>query len=252
MCLLLLFHEQIPGYPLVLCANRDEYFDRPASPPRIWDPAAPGTPFLAPRDERAGGTWIGLNRSGAVAAITNRKGVAISADAPSRGDLCAEVLGKGPAEYGVRQGLEKAGQEAYNGFNLLIADRTGAWVLVGGGSQVRCIGLSAGVHVLTNEHDLDEVSLPEQDWWRTPPASEDGLLARLGDLLKAHDALSSDGFAPCKHFDNRGTRSASILLLSREGVRYLFADGPPCETSFDDLSEQAQALLDGEPDRTQG
>jgi hypothetical protein len=208
----------------------------------------PASPFLAPRDERAGGTWIGLNRSGSVAAITNRKGVTLSSSAPSRGNLCAEVLGSGAAETCVRHGLERAGQEIYNGFNLLIADAESAWVLVGGGSEVQCIGLAPGVHVMTNEHDLDEVPLTPEDWWREPPASEDDLLARLCDLLKAHEALSNDGFAPCKHYENRGTRSASIVLQSMEGVRFLFADGPPCKTPFEDLSEQARALLNGEAD----
>jgi uncharacterized protein with NRDE domain len=242
MCLLLFFYKQIPGYPLVLCANRDEYFDRPAKPPSIQHPDE-GVPFLAPRDLRAGGTWIGMNQSQGIAAITNRKGLPVNDQAPSRGILCADVLAQGSGCSMVIHGLDSAGRDHYNGFNLLLADPEHAWLLVGGGSQVQCLGIEPGVHVLTNEHELDALTLPPQPWWETPPASEAELLERLIDLLKGHDALGPDGFAPCKHFENRGTRSATIILIRPEGVRYLFADGPPCEAPFEDLTAEAQALV---------
>ncbi|MFH1998977.1 MAG: NRDE family protein [Planctomycetota bacterium] len=242
MCILLLFYRQIPDYPLVLCANRDEYYDRPATLPAIRTAGTPeegGCRSLAPGDLRAGGTWIGINERGSLAAITNRKGLPVDPAAPSRGGLCAEVLACGEAKRMVLAGLETAGRERFNGFNLLVADAENAWMLIGGGSQVTCVGITPGVHVVTNEHELDAIPLPLKPWWNERPESEEALIRRLSRLLKRHDPLSPDGFSPCKHFSNRGTRSAT-LIIARPGhgqSRFLFADGPPCETRFDDYSK---------------
>lgn len=235
MCLLLVFYKHIPGYPLVLCANRDEYYDRPAEPPIIWDQ---DTPFLAPRDERAKGTWIGLNAASGVAAVTNRRGVPVPDEAPSRGRLCAELLACGAAPKMVKGGLELAGRHPFNGFNLLVADPEHAWLLKGGGREVTCVGLSPGVHVLTNEHDLDVLPPPEG-------ADTQDLMEKMCAYLKSHEPLSDDGFAPCKHMGNRGTRSATVIALGKEDTRFLFADGPPCTHPFEDLSATARALLEG-------
>ena len=48
--------------------------DRASSPPRVWaaDSADAGGPFIAPRDDVAGGTWLGVNRAGVFVGITNR------------------------------------------------------------------------------------------------------------------------------------------------------------------------------------
>lgn len=239
-----MFYKRIPGYPLVLCANRDEYYDRPSSLPEVRTLDRGGSRFLAPADERAGGTWIGLNEKGCIAAITNRKAIPNEDDAPSRGALCAGALAQGEARHMVTTGLEVAGRARYNGFNLLLADQENAWVLSGGGAQVACTGIEPGVHVISNEHDLDVLSLPEQPWWDAPPESEDSLIELLTDILEQHDPISSDGFSPCKHFSNRGTRSATIIMVGERNFRYLYADGPPCTTRFKDYSDQASGMVD--------
>jgi hypothetical protein len=55
-----------------LAANRDELIRR------AWDPPAPHWPdhpgIIAGRDNTAGGTWMGLNEHGVMAAILNRHG----------------------------------------------------------------------------------------------------------------------------------------------------------------------------------
>ena len=55
MCTLIASVGQVPGLPIVVAANRDEALDRPSSPPSLWHLQPP---FIAPRDERAGGTWL--------------------------------------------------------------------------------------------------------------------------------------------------------------------------------------------------
>src|SRR5574340_128646 len=68
MCLAVIAWHVHPDYPLVLAANRDEFYTRPTRPAAWW-----GQPvsLLAGRDEKAGGTWLGVNRYGRFALLTN-------------------------------------------------------------------------------------------------------------------------------------------------------------------------------------
>ncbi|KAF8651919.1 hypothetical protein AX16_004564 [Volvariella volvacea WC 439] len=67
-----------PDYALILGNNRDEYLNRPTTDAHFHNfesnaEAARSTPghVLSGRDERAGGTWFGINRAGRVALLTN-------------------------------------------------------------------------------------------------------------------------------------------------------------------------------------
>ena len=90
MCTLIAAVRQYRDAPLVIAANRDEHLDRPASGPRLWPSTSP--PFLAPRDEKAGGTWVGLNQRGVFVGVTNRFGAAHDAGRASRGQLVVDAL----------------------------------------------------------------------------------------------------------------------------------------------------------------
>ena len=68
MCLILLAWQVHPDYPLVVAANRDEFFQRPAAPAGFW-PDAPSV--FAGRDLEAGGSWLGITRQLGFAALTN-------------------------------------------------------------------------------------------------------------------------------------------------------------------------------------
>jgi uncharacterized protein with NRDE domain len=119
MCILLVAHDAHPDYRLVLAANRDEEYDRPAAPAEFWQDAPE---VLAGRDLRDGGTWLGVTRAGRWAALTNFREAAPRRDgAPSRGGLVAGFLrsSKGPEEF-VRS--QASGADTYNGFSLLCGD----------------------------------------------------------------------------------------------------------------------------------
>ncbi|MDO8299963.1 NRDE family protein [Lacisediminimonas sp.] len=120
MCLIVFAWQVVPGAPLVAAANRDEYYERPASPAGWWEDQPE---IYAGRDLQAGGTWIGITRSGRFAALTNIRNPADKrSDAPSRGALTTDFLrGVTTAEHYVAQLREKA--DRYNGFNLLVGDR---------------------------------------------------------------------------------------------------------------------------------
>src|SRR4051812_12776711 len=86
MCTVILGVEG--GGKLWVGANRDEVLVRPATPPRRW----PGEPFVAPRDEVGGGTWLGLTTSGMFVAVTNRFGAQKDETRQSLGVLVIEAL----------------------------------------------------------------------------------------------------------------------------------------------------------------
>ena len=90
MCTLIVLHRCFADAELLVAANRDEYLDRPAEPPalRRWN----GRTVLAPRDVRAGGTWLGLNDAGVFAALTNRPNATPDPTRRSRGLLVVDAL----------------------------------------------------------------------------------------------------------------------------------------------------------------
>jgi uncharacterized protein with NRDE domain len=119
MCLLVFAWRSHPDYPLVLVANRDEFYARRTRPAAWWGQAVS---LLAGYDEEAGGTWLGITRRGRFAALTNvRAPTERNPHAPSRGALvlsslqAAEPSGEWLAAQAGRLG-------AFNGFNLLVGD----------------------------------------------------------------------------------------------------------------------------------
>ncbi|MBL8251159.1 MAG: NRDE family protein, partial [Candidatus Competibacter sp.] len=68
MCLILIAYRYQPDYPLVVAANRDEFYERPTAALAAWDDAPH---VVAGRDLQAGGTWLGITRTGRFAALTN-------------------------------------------------------------------------------------------------------------------------------------------------------------------------------------
>lgn len=150
MCLILFAHRALAGVTLLLAANRDEFFVRPTLPAAWW----PDHPeILAGRDLQAGGTWLGVTRSGRFAAITNfRDPAARRDDAPSRGDLVGDFLSgsESPAQY---LGRMAGHASRYNGFSLLAGEGDDLCFLSNRGNGL--MPVSPGVHGLSN-HLLDE------------------------------------------------------------------------------------------------
>ena len=119
MCLIVLSWQTEPDYPLIVAANRDEFYQRPTQPLHPWA----GSPVIAGKDLQAGGTWMGLSREGRFAAVTNvRQGTELNRTYPlSRGILCQGFLESklSPADY--LDSLQSQAMEA-GGFNLLVSD----------------------------------------------------------------------------------------------------------------------------------
>ncbi len=117
MCLLLIANKIHPDYKLIIAANRDEFYARPALPADFW---ADYPDLLAGMDLEAGGTWLGITKSGRFSAITNFRDFhnPIKENAPSRGKLTTDFLLSNQDSSTYTQSLQE-GSAIYNGFNLV-------------------------------------------------------------------------------------------------------------------------------------
>ncbi len=119
MCLIVFAWKLLPDCPLLLAANRDEFFARPAEAAQWWQ----DQPHIyAGRDLQGGGTWLGIDKQARFAALTNiRNGAEKRPNAPSRGALVTNYLrGQLDARTYLEQLAETADQ--YQGFNLIVGD----------------------------------------------------------------------------------------------------------------------------------
>lgn len=119
MCLILFAYHCHPEFPLIVAANRDEFYSRPTRAPHFWEDCPD---IFAGRDLQAGGTWMGVSRGGRFAAVTNyREGQATPTNKTSRGELCSRFL---DADIDPQEYLAELAQrpDAYAGYNLLAGD----------------------------------------------------------------------------------------------------------------------------------
>jgi uncharacterized protein with NRDE domain len=120
MCLAVIAIDQSRRFPLVVAANRDEWFERPAARLSWWSPEPGVAEILGGRVLRGGGTWLGLSAAGRFALVTNvRRPDAKDDTAPSRGAIVQQWL-RGDLDadrFWVRTALT-----GYNPFNLIAAD----------------------------------------------------------------------------------------------------------------------------------
>jgi uncharacterized protein with NRDE domain len=85
MCLIALAWRAAPSWPLVVIANRDEFYARPTAPLQRW---AQTPHVLAGQDLQAGGLWLGVSEHGRLVALTNvRQPTSPAEDLLSRGVL---------------------------------------------------------------------------------------------------------------------------------------------------------------------
>jgi len=256
MCLILFAYKVHPAYNLILAANRDEFYERPSSPADFWEDEQR---VLAGRDLQEGGTWMGIDRAGRFAAITNyRDPASLKNNAPSRGVLVSSYLcsNQGADDY-----LEKISRQAqlYNGYNLIVGDRHELFVYSNRGGKQK---LKPGIYGLSN-HLLNtpwpKVSrgkkLLKTALAKKGAQLEDTLFAALLDRkipadnkfpdtgigLEWERVLSSIFIASPVY----GTRSSTVLLIAKNGrikfVEKVF-DGQPQEwvaSSFSYVRERS-------------
>jgi uncharacterized protein with NRDE domain len=228
MCLILFAWKIHENFPLILIANRDEFYERPTAPAAFWDDAPE---ILAGRDLQEGGTWLGITRGGSLAALTNyRDPASLKTNAPSRGNLVSDYL-RDPETPERYLGRIRPMAARYNGFNLL----------VGNESELFCFsnrnGLQTptpGIHGMSN-HLLDtpwpKVERGKQALGKLirgmNEPSPEALLDLLADRSRPPDdrlpvtgvgleweRVLSPLFIESQDY---GTRSSTVLIIDREG-----------------------------------
>ncbi len=227
MCLILVAWRAHPEYPLVVAANRDEFFKRPTAAAALW----PGGEILAGRDLQAGGTWMGMSTSGRFAALTNFRDPTRNREGQaSRGQLVADFLtaDETPLAWLERQRTQAA---SYNPFNLLVGDDGSLACLSSISGEIRL--LEPGVYGLSN-HLLDTpwpkveaaksslahalTALPDDgplfDLLRDDAIHPDEALPRTG-VSPDWERLLSSAFVKAPGY---GTRSSTVLIVSRGGT----------------------------------
>jgi len=244
LCLIVIAWRAREDLPLAVAANRDEWRDRPALAAHWW----PDHPrILAGRDLQAGGTWMGITREGRFAAVTNFRDPSDKrSTALSRGTLVTDyLLGDEPPTRFLSSLAARA--RDYNGFNLILGDRTSLWYF--GSREGAARAIEPGVHGLSN-HLLDE-PWPKVVHGRV--AMEKALLAR--DPAPAlFDLLSSAESAPDAALPNTGVgiewerRLASALITGDDyGTRCstVLAISAAGEASFEERTRAADGSVSG-------
>ncbi len=226
MCLSVLALAMHPRYALVIAANRDEYHARPATVAHWWPQG-----FCAGRDERAGGTWMGVTRHGRYAFVTNVRAPGHNdPGAPSRGELVPKLLTAQDAIAEACAGVARDGAR-YNGFNIVAGEIDRAYHLSNRRADV--VALRDGVHGISNaalDTPWPKVVRTREAlarWCARGDDDLDVLWAALADrTLAADDSLPSTGIArererllsaPFIVDAIYGTRSSTLLTITRDG-----------------------------------
>ena len=250
MCLIAWNWQPDTEQPLLLIANRDEYYARPARPLHHWTDA----PLCAGKDLQAGGTWLGLAPGGRMAALTNVRDLRHQrTDAPSRGALVSNFLSN---QISARDYLESIAARAaqYNAFNLLVYDGQS---LLGFESQTaRMVPLQPGIAAVSNagfdtpwpklvalkgglEHWVAQQGTSQSphrealfEMLAKDQVAQDAQLPDTGISLERERALSS-AFIRGSHY---GTRASSLIELRRNSAHFV-------ERSFDAQGRTGEVSL---------
>lgn len=149
MCIIFLSFQAHTRYPLIIAANRDEFYQRPTSPLHFWDDSPD---ILAGRDLKEMGTWLGMTRTGRFAGLTNyRNPNEAQTGKQSRGHIISEYL-TGTAEPERFIGQLQINRDKYRGYNLLVGNPYNLWYY--SNIENKPARLDPGIYGLSN-HLLD-------------------------------------------------------------------------------------------------
>ncbi|XP_034026989.1 transport and Golgi organization protein 2 homolog isoform X2 [Thalassophryne amazonica] len=233
----------INAYRLILAANRDEFYNRPAKAADFWGPNSEILSGLDLETGKEGGSWIGINKRGKLAAITNYLEERLNPDAQGRGFLVSNYfLDKDLDSYSYLKKVSTEGH-LYNGFNLITAEFKAKQDIVcyyGNRGSPEPIFLKPGIYGLSN-------SLLDTPWRKIVQGkrhftsivnnhslSSDGLVQELLNVL-CNEKLNNpdpdievqgEGYnksmlqafsAVCVRHPDYGTRTNTVILIDGEG-----------------------------------
>ncbi|MDQ3394022.1 MAG: NRDE family protein [Bacteroidota bacterium] len=252
MCLILFSWDQHEKYKLVLAANRDEFYSRPTRKAHYWEESPQ---VFAGKDLVAGGSWMGISKSGKFAAITNYRDLKNSKPASnyiSRGNLIANYIKSDYSPFEFLKSTQELGT-LYDGFNLLVGDFHDLYFFSNVENEIK--KLESGIYGLSNH--LLNTPWPKvlkgkqllKDQLSIDGFKDDKILNMLINIDHAEDKDLPDtglelsferSLSPMFiKMDDYGTRSSTLLKISRDG-KYSFH-----ERTFENgvLKEEASEQL---------
>ncbi len=246
MCTLVILRRPEHRWPVLVGANRDEMIDRPWQPPARHWPDRPEV--VAGRDVQAGGSWLGINDWGVVAAVLNRTGsLGPAPGRRSRGELVLEALDHADA-VDAAEALSHLEPEAYRSFNLIVADeRDGFWLRHAGGRRVEVHPLKDGLSLIA-AGDVDDLgtrrlqlAMPAFKAWPVPEPDQADWTG-WQQLLGSSRAPPGEPATAAMRFrtDGYGTTSSALIALPARSEAELrpvfrFASWLPQETAWQDI-----------------
>jgi uncharacterized protein with NRDE domain len=216
MCVIYFAFDQHSDHPLILLANRDEFYDRPSQAARFWD----DLPHIyGGRDLVGGGTWLGVTKEGRFAAVTNYRDPSAPIGTLSRGNLVADFLRSNSSTERYLETVKVASNE-YSGFNLIAGelsrDRRELFYYSNRGNDVQ--KLDPGIYGLSN-HLLD-TPWPKVAEGKARFANllSDGELSRpkLFEIL-ANESLADDKDLPSTGVPYETEKAISAVFIKTPG-----------------------------------
>lgn len=234
MCLIIFSINQSPQFPLVMAANRDEFFRRPTVAMDWWRSDMAGTDILAGKDLQSGGTWLAVSRDGLVTAVTNVRERQEQTAAKSRGELPLLAQKYDSQSLTARLLPER---EEYAGFNLVRVSPWAGWYFSNRDAQPGRV-IDQGIYGLSNHllqtpwPKLLKLRTQVDDLLQNSRADQTDqlhstLIQQLQDTTPAPDerlpdtgvGLETERFlsSPFIKSEEYGTRATTIVSISDTG-----------------------------------
>jgi len=244
MCLLAVQYKSVPEAPILVAANREEAYDRSSLVPSIQ----PGKPrVLSGVDEKAGGTWLGVNQNGLFVGAANRPRLYVPASPKSRGLLCRDLLKANSARQAIDMAMEELTANKYEGVNFIVADYESGWA-VHGGDDPHVVELMDGLNIISS-YDLNDLRDERQKLARRLLTLQT-LDSAVKFLAVASKAFARPPAAPDRpgmvvQGKERGTVSSTLIALGKKprDAIYQYASNSPDQARYEDYSPLLRDIL---------
>lgn len=229
MCLVLFAYQVHPQFPLIVAANRDEFYNRKTAQASFWK----DHPYIVGgRDLEQMGTWMGVTKQGRFSALTNyRNPQDVKKNKKSRGYLVRNYLTSNEETFAYLKNTQKE-KKSYQGYNLIVGTPTSLWYYSNIEDKIR--ELVPGIYGLSNhllntawpkvEKGIDGLrSIIEKSEFnpedlfcllrQSDPAPKQ-LLPNTG-ISDELELNLSPLFITMEHY---GTRASTVLTINKESV----------------------------------
>jgi|GEM_PF-163584 len=247
MCLLGIEFGRFREFPVLVLANREEFYARPSAGPNLFPRDGENPGWLGGIDLVAGGTWLGINDCGLIVAVTNRRKKEIPANPPSRGLLCRKLLAGRETASVAETALRELAGNRFAGCNLLIANRDSVCVIEAG-DALKVTHLSHGLHLLANAELNDpadrRIERVRKEFSNANPATAEEWFQTARHICHL-TGVNNDAPPICLSGPDRGTVSSTVLGIggTLETSRFWFAPGPPDTIPYDDHTPLLRQLF---------